>query len=125
MYISGRGKIAGTIDIEKHQKIKERFGWSGSWAIWAPRRTAKPKDGISDLSVLDPTKNANLLDTLHANYIAVGLNISRAISGPAFSNFHGRNPRATEYKIRHAFEGTPLWGASALLSHPAWHAPLI
>lgn len=99
------------IDIDKYQKIKERFGWCGSWAIWAAKQTDKPKDGISDLSVFDPTTNSHLLDTLHSNYVAVGLNISRSIAGPAFSNFHSGNPRATDYKIRHAFEGTPLWGA--------------
>jgi hypothetical protein len=44
--------------------------------------------------------------------IFVGLNISRR--GPDtrnFSNFHSGSPAAQDYKLRHALEGTPYWGA--------------
>jgi hypothetical protein len=40
----------------------------------------------------------------------VGLNPSRPITEP-FRNFHDLNPRANDFKLRHAFTGTDYWGA--------------
>jgi hypothetical protein len=40
----------------------------------------------------------------------VGLNISRPVSEP-FMNFHDRNPRANDFKIRYAFKDSAYYGA--------------
>jgi hypothetical protein len=99
---------------ETFDLIKERHGGYASWAVWA-RATDRPKSNVGDLSVLDPDRNSNLLKTLRNDLVMLALNPSRAIfSGPVpkpFYNFHDPRPRATDYKIRYAFEGTDGYGA--------------
>lgn len=97
------------IPLDRFLRIRERHGHFASWAVWAPAG-ARPKDGVGDLSVLDPETNPSLLETLHVDAILLGLNISRPIARP-FGNFHDPGPRATDFRIRHALFGTRLWGA--------------
>ncbi|MCG3136184.1 MAG: hypothetical protein HJJLKODD_00009 [Phycisphaerae bacterium] len=97
------------ITIEKYVEIRERFGHFSSWAIWADDGK-NPKDNIDDMSVLNPDSNPSLLGTLHGNSILLGLNISRIIERP-YGNFHDSRPTATDFKIRYALRGTPLWGS--------------
>lgn len=97
------------IDLDRFLRIRARYGHFASWAVWAPEGD-RPKDGVGDLSVLDPERDPALLQTLHADAILLGLNISRPIARP-FGNFHDPGARATDFKIRHALAGTRLWGA--------------
>lgn len=97
------------INITTFETIRAQFGHFASWALWAPP-DKNPKDNIADLSVLDPNVNADVLQTLHADAIFIGLNISRPIARP-LGNFHDPRPMATDFKIRYALHGTPYWGA--------------
>jgi len=90
--------------------VRSRYPLHASWAIWAAEGRT-PKSNISDLSVLDPGANTQLLDTLHTQFVLVGLNVaSRPIAAP-LANFHDASPRATDFRIRAAFLGTACWGA--------------
>lgn len=93
--------------------IKSRWGSYSSWAVWRQHAAdERVKAGIGDLTVLNPDLNADLLEILNPNVVMVGLNASsRPMAPPAFSNFHDSSGRATDFKIRYAFEGTPFWGA--------------
>lgn len=91
------------------QRIRDSYGHYASWAVWA-EEGQKPKENIDDLSVLDPQINPALLNTLHGNFVFLGLNISRRIKRP-FGNFHDPRPMATDFKIRNALKGTRYWGA--------------
>ncbi|HIG27937.1 MAG TPA: hypothetical protein EYQ50_09115 [Verrucomicrobiales bacterium] len=97
------------IDIATFYQVRSEFGHFASWAVWADQGM-NPKDGIADLDPLDPNKNPELLRTIHADAILVGLNISRRIDRP-FGNFHDPRPMATDFKIRHALKDSILWGA--------------
>jgi hypothetical protein len=90
--------------------VRSRYPLHASWAIWAAEGRT-PKSNISDLSVLDPGANPELLDTLHTRFVLVGLNVaSRPIAAP-LANFHDASPRATDFRIRAALLGTACWGA--------------
>jgi len=97
------------IEAARFEHIKQRHGAYASWAVWAPAG-ASPKSNIGDLGIFDRRANPSLLDTLKPHVAMVGLNISRVFSDP-FQNFHDRNPRANDFKIRFAFTGTPYYGA--------------
>ncbi len=97
------------ISIPIFTEIRERFGHFASWAVWADEGL-RPKDNIDDLSVLDPIVNPKLLETLHANSIFLGLNISRRIEHP-LGNFHDSRPMANDFKIRYALKNTAYWGS--------------
>jgi hypothetical protein len=97
------------ITRDKFDFIKEKYGYFGSWAIWA-NEDDKPKSNIGDLTVLDPDINKNLLSQLDPNVVLVGLNISRGDIKIPLANFHDKRLEATDYKIRYAFRGSPYWG---------------
>lgn len=94
------------IDQIKFDFIKNKYGYWGSWAIWADEGE-KPKSNVGDLSVFD---NKALLEKLNPNIILVGLNISRGSIKVPLANFHDARSEATDYKIRYALKDTPLWG---------------
>lgn len=96
------------ITREKFDFIKNKYAYYSSWAIWS-NEDEKPKSNISDLKILDPDINKDLLSQLNPNAVLVGLNISRDIKIP-FANFHDKRSQATDYKIRFAFRGSPYWG---------------
>jgi len=98
------------MDISKFEIIKEKYGHCCSWAIWAPKGE-KSKSNMGDLSVLDPTKNINLLKDLKPNIVFVGLNLSKTdeLTEP-FANFHPKGSSAQDYKTRLALTNTELWG---------------
>ena len=53
-----------------------------------------------------------LLPLLRPNVLMVGLNFSRPTADhQPFRNFHDPNPRANDFKIRHAFLETEFYGA--------------
>ena len=94
------------------EEIASRFGAVASWAVWADAGDT-PKSNIADLSVLHPAHNPTLLRILHARSVLVGLNFSRPVDASVrpFANFHDPNPRATDFKLRFALRGTPVWGS--------------
>lgn len=97
------------ITRQKFDEIKRKYEDAGSWAVWA-EVGEKAKSNIGDITVLDPDLNSSLLGMLKPDVVMVGLNLSRnQIS--SFRNFHDDYPRAMDYKIRYAFQGTPFYGA--------------
>lgn len=100
---------ASIIDIKMFESIERRHGGYASWAVWADAAD-KPKSNIGDLSIFDLEVNRSLLTSLQASVVMVGLNISRSFSEP-FRNFHDSSPKATDFKIRHAFKNTKYYGA--------------
>lgn len=91
--------------------VRERFGWCASWALWSPAG-AMPKSGIADLGQFEGEKlDKTTLKLLHADVIFVGLNFSRNPDLESFANFHSGKPTGQDYKLRHALQGTPFWGA--------------
>ena len=95
------------IDRNKYQLIKARHGLYGSWAVWAKAGHA-PKSNMGDMSIFE---GESILAMLKPEVVMVGLNLSRFTPLEPFRNFHDPNPRANDFKIRHAFEGTEYYGA--------------
>ena len=87
------------------EKIKKTYGRVSSWALWRAGKTISDTSNIS--LFINPSKDT--LQTLHVNYIFVGLNISGPISqDKPFGNFHGgRN----DYWLRDAIRDTQLVGS--------------
>lgn len=102
-----------SIERERFETIRAKHGAHASWAVWreaAP--TDKPKAHVGDLSVLDLEANPELLDTLKPEVVLLGLNAStRDMRATPWANFHDSSPRANDFKIRYALQGTPYWGA--------------
>jgi len=103
----GRG-----VSRERFEAIRRGWGAVGSWAVWADAVPgAGVKDGIGDLSVLDPDVNPDLLSTLTPDVVMVGINGSGPPDAEPWRNFHDPSPRANHFKLRHAYRDTPYWGA--------------
>ena len=94
------------IDRRQFENIKQKHGSYASWSVWSPA-SEKPKSNMEDVSLF---RNERVLSLLKDNVVMVGLNISRPVSEP-FSNFHDRNPRANDFKIRYAFRDSEYYGA--------------
>jgi len=94
-------------------QVKRRWGGYSSWAVWRrPQPGEQATARVGDVSVLNPDENPNLLGMLNPNVVMVGLNASsRAMVPQPWSNFHDPRPVAKDFKIRHAFDQTPWWGA--------------
>ena len=97
------------VSLEQFKKIKSKYQYLSSWAIWATEGET-PKSNIGDLTVLDPDINKNLLSQLNPEVVFVALNISRGDIKIPLGNFHDHRPVATDFKIRFAFKDTPVWG---------------
>lgn len=96
------------MDIEKFQKIKDKYEYWSSWAVWA-EQDGPDKSNVGNLDIFDLNKNSKLLDILNSNVIFVGLNISRQVEHP-FANFHDSNTKSQDFKLRYAVKDTPAWG---------------
>jgi hypothetical protein len=86
--------------------VKQKYGYWSSWAVWAEVGSS-PKSNVGDLSVFD---TPNICESLTAEVIFVGLNISRGAIKEPLANFHDKRTEATDFKIRYAFKNTPYWG---------------
>lgn len=93
------------LTLETYNKIKEKYGYTSSWAVWS-EENIDTKSGMDGALLFE---NPNL-DSLNPNIILVGLNISEKIER-IFGNFHPQTTRAQDYKIRYAIHGTIFWGA--------------
>jgi hypothetical protein len=86
--------------------IKQKYGLWSSWAVWSEAGDT-PKSNVGDLAVFD---RKDVLKVLNPRVVLVGLNISRGAITQPLANFHDSRPEATDFKIRYALKGTPLWG---------------
>ena len=101
------GSLIPMITPEQYKLIRAKHGEYGSWAVWADS-TGKPK---SNMGLLTPFDNPKICQQLKSNVVMVALNFSRPVVPIPFANFHDANPRAQDYKIRYAFQGTACGGA--------------
>jgi len=101
------------VDREKFERIREKHGEYGSWAVWSePEPTQGPLGNMGDMAPFEVQNLEKLLPTLKSNIVMVGLNFSRTIADPVpFKNFHDASPWAKDFKIRYAFQGTEFYGA--------------
>ena len=90
-------------------KLKSRFGYCGSWAIWS-KASDTPKSNVGDLSLLNTDLNKNLLNQINPNIVFVALNFSRETTKEDFANFHDPRSMSQDYKIRYALQDSKLWG---------------
>ncbi|MEQ6898588.1 hypothetical protein [Microbacterium sp. KR10-403] len=101
-----------SITRDRFEEARRDWGVVGSWAVWADARPGQGvKDGVGEMSVLDPEQNEHLLDTLQPEVVMLGINGSGAPMPVPFSNFHDPSPRANHFKLRHAYRATLFWGA--------------
>lgn len=93
------------------QKLKSEYGICSSWAVWVEEERKPLKASVHDTSIFDLESNPSLLDELQNDYVLVALNFSTDIAEKTnwqeFDNFHSGK---TDWKIRHALIGSPLWG---------------
>jgi hypothetical protein len=96
------------IDMQQFENIKRKHGRYASWVVWADA-SEKPKSNMEDVSHF---KSESVLCLLKNNVVMVGLNFSRPVlvSEP-FINFHDRNARANDFKIRYVFKNSAYYGA--------------
>ena len=100
------------ITHDRFERVRREWGDVGSWAVWAEAAPGHGvKDGVGDLSVLDPEHDSRVLDIVNPAVVMLGINCSGAPTPAPFSNFHDPSPRANHFKLRHAYRGTPYWGA--------------
>jgi hypothetical protein len=95
------------ITLTQYELIRSKHGEYASWAVWA-ESSGKPKSNMGDLNHFE---DPEIIHHLRNDVVMVALNFSRTIATTPFINFHDANPRAQDYKIRHAFKDTPYWGA--------------
>lgn len=93
--------------FELFNEITNKYGYWSSWAIWS-NVLDTPKSNIGNLSIFDDRNNIKILKP---NIVLVGLNISRGAIKEPLANFHDKRSEATDFKIRYALNGTPIWGA--------------
>lgn len=98
------------LDRKTFDRVKEKHSGYASWAVWAAP-AGKPKSNMGDLSLLDPDRNPDLLETLRNDIVMMGLNLSRSFPSQPWGNFHDAAPHGQDYKLRFALAGTPYWGA--------------
>lgn len=96
----------------RFEAIRRDFGDVGSWAVWAEARPGEGvKARVGEMAALDPDADAALLGMLNPEVVMLGINGSGAPTPEPFSSFHDPSPRANHFKLRHAYRGTPYWGA--------------
>ncbi len=101
-----------TYSVEKIQDLGSKYGNVASWAVWAGQKDpSRAKSGVDDLSIFDLNEANPILKLLHCKYVLVGLNVSRDVVRPTFSNFHSGYRYAQDYKLRLALNDTPMSGA--------------
>ena len=90
-------------------KLKSKFGYCSSWAIWS-KASDTPKSNVGDLSLFNLDLNKNLLNQINPNIVFVALNFSRETTKEDFANFHDPRSMSQDYKIRYALQDSKLWG---------------
>jgi hypothetical protein len=93
------------------EELKVKFGICSSWAIWVEEERKTLKASVYDTSIFDLEYNPDLLNVLSKKFVLAALNFSTDIvlkpNWQVFDNFHSGK---TDWKIRHALMGSPLWG---------------
>jgi len=99
------------IEEQLYYEITKKYGKVASWAVWE-KAGEKPKSNISNMDILNISKNPLTLRILRTDVVMVALNFAREVEmNEPFLNFHDSNPHGQDYKIRFAFDGTKYYGA--------------
>ena len=98
------------MDRARFERIKQRHGGYGSWALWAPQGE-RPSSNVGDLSVLDPDLNSALLGNLKEDVVMLGLVLSSEATFPRRSNFSLREFHDEGLQDSTRLRGYPYWGA--------------
>lgn len=98
------------IDIERYNKLKEKYGHVSSWTIWKePGET--PKSNTDDMSIFE---DENICDKLNDKYVFVALNWAGTHGvqeEKPWKGFHSSYPYQNDFKLRFALMDTPFWGS--------------
>ena len=98
------------IDVERYNKLKEKFGHVGSWTIWKePGLT--PKSNTADMSIFE---DENICNKLNDKYVFVALNWSGTHGvqeDKPWKNFHSSYRYQNDYKLRYVLWETQFWGS--------------
>lgn len=99
------------ISQKVYGELKEKYGEISSWAVWNPDDV---KSNTGDMTVFSET---DLLDTLHSNFVLVGINESvhadrkDGFTG-SWTNFHSDDESIQkDFILRAALKGTEFWGS--------------
>ncbi len=96
-------------NIANYDELKKEFGDYASWAVWAKSET--PTGGIGDWTVLT---DENILRHANPSYVFVGLNAAEHEQKTdliSWCNFHSKDSKQKDYKLRCALQGTKYWGS--------------
>lgn len=104
------------LNFDIYMKLREEFGYTSSWAVWAAPKSGnwKSKDNVFNMT---PFHNeTELLKSLNGDYIFVGLNPAvhdqKDHSVEVWENFHSSDAKKSQdYKLRYALKDTMYWGA--------------
>jgi len=97
------------IEIDRYNKLKEKYGHTSSWTIWK-EEDSTPKSNTGDMSVFN---DDNLCSILHDDYVFVGLNGSSTHGTQeniSWKNFHSDYSGQNDFKLRYALKDTNFWG---------------
>ena len=98
------------IDIERYNKLKEKYGQVASWTIWnEPGLT--PKSNTDDMSIFE---DENICNKLNDKYVFVALNWAGTHGvqeDKPWKTFHSSYPYQNDFKLRYALMDTPFWGS--------------
>ena len=101
-----RKVLRSMVDHVHFERLKSKYGYWASWAIWAEEGDL-PKNNVGSLDVFE---KPDCLRQLNPHVVFVGLNISRGSIRAPLANFHDIRPEATDFKIRYALKDSPWWG---------------
>ena len=105
----GTQKNTFSVDQKRFDLVEKKHGYYASWAVWADEGDTSTSN-MDDLTIFNTEYNAKLLPQLNPNIMIVGFMASKKENIlENLENFHGTDGHA--YKIRYAFNDTPLWGA--------------
>ena len=98
------------IEIERYNKLKEKYGHVSSWTIW--REEGKtPKSNTDDMSIFE---DEDICDKLNDKYVFVALNWSSTHGvqeDKPWKNFHSSYRYQNDYKLRYVLWETQFWGS--------------
>jgi len=98
------------IDVERYNKLKEKYGHVSSWTIWKePGET--PKSNTADMSIFE---DKNICNKLNDKYVFVALNgagTHGVQEDKPWKNFHSSYQYQNDFKLRFALMDSPFWGS--------------
>lgn len=99
------------IELERYNKLKEKYGHVSSWTIWKePGET--PKSNTADMSIFED--EIDICNKLNDKYVFVALNWAGTHGvqeNKPWKDFHSSYKYQNDFKLRFALMDTPFWGS--------------